>query len=99
MAAMKNAIKTTLAKIKATIEEKGEAIALSDFLKPELEYIIRVSNLSYEDGKLARMYFLQGKKAVAVMEENEWFSTSTFTRHKKMVAAKLLDTARRIAKM
>ena len=94
---MKNATERTISKIKSIVKAKGEEMTLSDFLKPELDYIIKVANLSYEDRKMATLYFLQGMKSVDVMDAIPWYSTNTFTRHRKIVTAIILKTANMIA--
>ena len=53
-------------------------------------------DISNEDRKLAKMYFLDGKKATEVMEAIPWYSSNTFTRHNRNVSKALIETARKI---
>ena len=94
---MKNDMNIIKTRIKQVVLAKGSSLCIADFLKPELEVLIKNANLKCEDRRLAVLYFLEGKRMNDVMEANKWYSSNTFTRHKKSVIAELLTTARLIA--
>lgn len=82
--------------LRKTMVSKGESLSHSDLLIPELEWLINCTPLSEIDRKFAELRYIKGKKAKDVMEDLEWYSTKTFTRHNKKVWAKLVQTLHRL---
>lgn len=76
--------------------EKGDGIRHSDLLIPELRWLIDCTALSEEDRRFAELRYIQGKKAKDIMEELEWYSAKTFSRHNKKVWARLVQTLHRL---
>ena len=82
--------------LRKTMVSKGESISHSDLLIPELMWLIDCTALSEEDRRFAELRYIQGKKAKEIMEELEWYSTKTFSRHNKKVWARLVQTLHRL---
>lgn len=85
-----------LSNLKEILAEKGDSIQPGDLLIPELQWLINCTQLSEEDRRFAELRYIQGKKSKDVMEDLEWYSTKTFTRHNKKVWAKLVQTLHRL---
>ena len=82
--------------LRKTLADRGEGVKHCDFLIPELQWLINCTALSEEDRRFAELRYIQGKKAKDIMEELEWYSTKTFSRHNKKVWARLVQTLRRL---
>lgn len=80
-------------KLKAVVTSKGiDRISPSDFLLPELEWLISLANLTEEDKLLFKLTFIKRNKINDVMYEMGWGSNHTFYRHKKIA----LDEFKRV---
>lgn len=78
------------------LEVGVDAVRHSDLLISELRWLIDCTALSEEDRRFAELRYIQGKKAKDIMEELEWYSTKTFSRHNKKVWARLVQTLHRL---
>lgn len=85
-----------LSNLRKLVEEKGDLILPEDLLLPELRWIIDCATLTEIDRRFAELRYIQGKKSKDIMEELEWYSTKTFTRHNQKVWAKLVQTLHRL---
>ena len=84
-------------KLKEAVASKGiDDISPSDFLLPELEWIIGLANLTEEDKLLFRLAFVKRKKISDIMYEMNWGSNHTFYRHKKIVLDEFKRVLRRL---
>lgn len=85
-----------LTNLRAILADKGDAIRPEDLLIPELQWIINCTALSAVDRRFAELRYIKGMKSKDIMEELEWYSTKTFTRHNKKVWANLVQTLHRL---
>ena len=86
-----------LNKLKEVVTSKGiDDITPSDFLLPELEWIVSLANLTEDDKRLFRLLFIKRKKVNDILYEMEWGSNHTFYRHKKIVLAEFKRVLRRL---
>ena len=85
-----------LGNLRKTLIAKGESLSHADLLIPELQWLINCTPLAEVDRRFAELRYIQGKKAKDIMEELEWYSTKTFSRHNKKVWARLVQTLHRL---
>ena len=89
-----NGEEVIVSRLQRLIKEKGDSLEPSDFLLPELQWIIGCATLSYEDRQFAELRYIKGMGMKMVMDEMAWYSPHTFTRHNKLVWLQLMKTLR-----
>lgn len=84
-------------KLKEEIASKSiDDLSPSDFLIPELEWIISLANLTEEDKLLFALRFIKRKKINDIMYEMNCGSNHTYYRHKKIVLDEFKRVLRRL---